>query len=201
MGWRKRGVYVMRCLGRSSAFCYGFHKIKTNGVRASAEEAPIFVVAPHTSFFDSWVFFALGLPGSVSREANLDYPFLGRLVMATQPIIVTRADASNKSRTIDEIKRRAAPGSGWPQTVVFPEGTTTNRSCLITFKLGAFIPGRPIQPVVVKYNNKLDTITWTWQGSNTFKNALYTICQLNNHMEVTVSSLSNFIFIHVYRMG
>ena len=78
-------------------------------------------------------------------------------------------------------------GSGWPQTLVFPEGTTTNRTCLITFKPGAFIPGRPVQPVVVKYNNKTDTLTWTWQGHNTFKNLFYTLCQFNNYMEVTVS--------------
>lgn len=186
-GWRRYGVYVLRFFGRSIAFCFGFHKIKKNGVRASIEEAPIFVAAPHSSFFDAWVFFVLGLPGSVSRDANAKIPLIGKLVMATQPILVSREDAKNKSKTIDEIGKRAAPGSGWPQTLVFPEGTTTNRTCLITFKPGAFIPGRPIQPVVVKYNNKVDTITWTWQGNNTFKNLFYTICQFNNSMEVTVS--------------
>lgn len=184
-GWRKAAKYVLRFCGRAIAFCFGFHKIKKNGRRATIEEAPIFVAAPHSSFFDAWVFFVLGLPSSVSRDENAKNFLLGRLVLATQPILVSRKDKANKTNTIEEIKRRAKPGSGWPQTLIFPEGTTTNRTCLITFKPGAFIPGRPIQPVIVQYRNKLDTITWTWQGPSTLKCLLYTLCQFSNKMEVT----------------
>lgn len=50
------------------------------------------------------------------------------------------------------------------QVMIFPEGTCTNRSCLITFKSGAFYPGVPVQPVCIRYPNKLDTVTWTWEG-------------------------------------
>lgn len=50
------------------------------------------------------------------------------------------------------------------QVLIFPEGTCTNRSCLITFKHGAFYPGVPVQPVCIRYPNKLDTVTWTWEG-------------------------------------
>lgn len=167
-------------------FFFGFHKIKKRGIRATRDEAPIFVAAPHSSFFDAWVFFVLGLPSSVSRDANAKIPLLGRLVLATQPILVSREDRKNKSRTIEEIKKRAFPESGWPQVLIFPEGTTTNRSGLITFKPGAFIPGRPVQPVVVQYTNRLDTVTWTWQQNLTTLQCLFfTLCQFNNKMEVT----------------
>jgi hypothetical protein len=50
------------------------------------------------------------------------------------------------------------------QILIFPEGTCTNRSCLITFKPGAFYPAVPVQPVLLRYPNKLDTVTWTWDG-------------------------------------
>ena len=30
----------------------------------------------------------------------------------------------------------------------------------MTFKPGAFYPGKPIQPVLIRYPNKTDTITW-----------------------------------------
>ncbi|GLH16239.1 Uncharacterized protein GBIM_20573 [Gryllus bimaculatus] len=53
---------------------------------------------------------------------------------------------------------------GAPSVLIFPEGTCTNRSCLITFKPGAFYPGVPVQPVCIRYPNKLDTVTWTWEG-------------------------------------
>lgn len=34
-GWRKTLKGVLRFLGRSLGFCFGFHKIKKNGVRAT----------------------------------------------------------------------------------------------------------------------------------------------------------------------
>ena len=50
---------------------------------------------------------------------------------------MTREDSKNKLAVINEIKNRTNPDSIWPdQVCVFPEGTTTNRSCLITFKPG-----------------------------------------------------------------
>jgi len=51
---------------------------------------------------------------------------------------------------------------------------------------GAFIPGRPVQPVIVEFRNKLDSITWTWQGPSSVKCLIYTLCQFNNKMEITV---------------
>ncbi|XP_058148633.1 lysophosphatidylcholine acyltransferase 1 [Dasypus novemcinctus] len=68
--------------------------------------------------------------------------------------------------------------------MIFPEGTCTNRTCLITFKPGAFIPGVPVQPVVLRYPNKLDTITWTWQGPGALHILWLTLCQLQNHVEI-----------------
>jgi lysophosphatidylcholine acyltransferase / lyso-PAF acetyltransferase len=134
---------------------------------------------------DAFVFFILGLPSGVSRIENARIPFMGPLVRAIQPILVSREDSQNKILVIEEIKKRAAPDSDWPQLLVFPEGTTTNRSCLITFKPGAFIPGLPVQPIVVQYTNKLDTITWTWEGFKAFEVVFYTLCQFSNFMEVT----------------
>lgn len=146
----------------------------------------------------------LGLPSGVSRLENASLPFLGHLARACQPIFVDRNDASNKLSTIEEIKRRSDPHSDWPQCLVFPEGTTTNRTCLITFKPGAFIPGLPVQPVAVRYLNRCDTITWTWQGISAYKAMFYTLCQFDNKMEVTVIRHLNIIcvyFILLYIMG
>jgi hypothetical protein len=30
----------------------------------------------------------------------------------------------------------------------------------MTFKPGAFYPGKPIQPILIRYPNKTDTLTW-----------------------------------------
>ncbi|KAL8194981.1 UNVERIFIED_CONTAM: hypothetical protein K2H54_043495 [Gekko kuhli] len=184
VGW-KRSVSIssLRFLGRALFFAMGFH-VKVRGKPASCTEAAIFTVAPHSSFFDGIACVLAGLPSIVSRTENLNAPILGRILQALQPILVSRLDPDSRSNTINEISRRTTLEEGWPQILVFPEGTCTNRSCLITFKQGAFIPGVPVQPVVIRYPNKRDTVTWTWQG-NTFLEALVlTLCQLYTNVEV-----------------
>jgi 1-acyl-sn-glycerol-3-phosphate acyltransferase len=52
----------------------------------------------------------------------------------------------------------AAAGEG-PQVALFPEGTTTNGSYLLNFKVGAFKPGLPVQPVHFDYSDPL--FSWT----------------------------------------
>jgi hypothetical protein len=67
---------------------------------------------------------------------------------------------------------------------MFPEGTTTNRSCLAKFKPGAFKPGVPVQPVLIRYPNRLDSCTWTWDGESAYKAIYYALAQFTNWMEV-----------------
>lgn len=135
-GWRKRARGILRFLGRSLAFCCGFHSIKKFGKRCSREESTIFVAAPHTSYFDAFLFFILGLPTAISRAENGRIPIMGRVVRAVQPILVRREDVNNKQITVQTIIDRSDPKSDWPQVLIFPEGTTTNGSCLINFKPG-----------------------------------------------------------------
>lgn len=47
--------------------------------------------------------------------------------------------------------QRKASCNRFPRVLLFPEGTTTNGRFLLSFQMGAFIPGKPIQPVVVRY--------------------------------------------------
>ena len=63
--------------------------------------------------------------------------------------------------TLEAIARRAqfaATGEG-PQVALFPEGTTTNGTYLLNFKVGAFKPGLPVQPVHLNYYDPL--FSWT----------------------------------------
>uniref|UniRef100_A0A6Q2Y3T4 EF-hand domain-containing protein n=1 Tax=Esox lucius TaxID=8010 RepID=A0A6Q2Y3T4_ESOLU len=152
-GWRRT---VMAFLGRTYYFFMGF-RVVVKGQQASSAEAPILVVAPHSTFFDGIVCIVAGLPSTVSRTENLDTPIFGRFLRCLQPVLVSRQDPDSRKNTIMEIESRAKSGGRWPQLLVFPEGTCTNRSCLITFKQGAFVPGVPVQPVVMRYPNRLDT--------------------------------------------
>lgn len=43
--------------------------------------------------------------------------------------------------------------SRYPLFIVAPEGTTKHKHCLLTFAKGAFAPGLPVMPVLLKYSS------------------------------------------------
>ncbi|XP_018115905.1 lysophosphatidylcholine acyltransferase 2 isoform X2 [Xenopus laevis] len=182
-GWRRKVTQsLISTLGRLLFFSMGFH-VRVEGKPASPADAPILLVAPHSSFFDAIAVIVSGMPSSVSREENISVPLFGRILRALQPVLVSRADPDSRKNTIDEIKKRATSGD-WPQVLIFPEGTCTNHTCLISFKPGAFHPGVAVQPILLKYPNTLDTVTWTWQGYTVEKLLLLTLCQIWTNVTV-----------------
>ncbi|XP_027725345.1 lysophosphatidylcholine acyltransferase 2 isoform X1 [Vombatus ursinus] len=190
-GWRRALTHpALKFLGRVMFFLMGF-LVRVKGKIASPVEAPIFIVAPHSTFFDGIACVVAGLPSIVSRTENAHVPLIGRVLRAIQPVLVSRVDPDSRKTTINEIRKRATSRGEWPQLLVFPEGTCTNRTCLITFKPGAFIPGVPVQPVLLRYPNKLDTVTWTWQGYTFIQLCILTFCQLFTKVEV------EFMPVHV----
>ncbi|XP_069724458.1 lysophosphatidylcholine acyltransferase 2-like isoform X1 [Phaenicophaeus curvirostris] len=183
-GWRRRMIQAtLSCLTRTLFSVMGF-QVKVKGKVASLQEAPIFVAAPHSSFFDAIISALTGMPSMVSRAENLSTPVIGTILSSLQPVSVSRQDPDSRKNTVTEITKRALSKGQWPQLLIFPEGTCTNRSCLITFKQGAFVPQVPVQPVLLRYPNKLDTVTWTWQGYSLKELCIMTMCQFFTRVEV-----------------
>ncbi|XP_038050368.1 lysophosphatidylcholine acyltransferase 2-like isoform X2 [Patiria miniata] len=170
---------------RAMFFAMGFHRVDIRGMQASPREAPIAVAACHTTIFDGLLFYMMGYPTVIAKTGMKDYPLIGPLVDCLQPVYVSRTDPDSRLKTIKEINRRCEPDSEWPQIVIFPEGTCTNGSCLITFKGGAFYPGVPVQPVAIQYKNALDTFTWTWDGPGALKLMWLSLCNFSNKLQVT----------------
>ncbi|XP_017565812.1 lysophosphatidylcholine acyltransferase 1 [Pygocentrus nattereri] len=181
--WRRVVDIILRTIMRVMWFAGGFHWISVKGRQALPTEAPILTLGPHSSYFDA-IPVTMTMATIVMKAESKDIPLWGTLIKYIRPVFVSRSDQDSRRKTVEEIKRRAQSGGEWPQIMIFPEGTCTNRSCLITFKPGAFIPAVPIQPVVIRYPNKLDTITWTWQGPGAFKILWLTLCQLHNKFEI-----------------
>mgnify|MGYP001856590988 CR=1 FL=1 len=67
---------TLSCLTRTLFFVMGF-RVKVKGKVASLQEAPVFVAAPHSSFFDAIVSALTGMPSIVSRAENLSTPVFG----------------------------------------------------------------------------------------------------------------------------
>ncbi|KAI4963806.1 hypothetical protein ZWY2020_010482 [Hordeum vulgare] len=130
--WRRRLMWVTRLSARCILFSFGYHWITRKGRPAPRELAPI-VVSNHVSYIDPIYFFYELFPTIVSSV-----------------IYVDRFSPASRKSAVNEIKRKAA-GNSFPRVLLFPEGTTTNGRFLISFQHGAFIPGYPVQPVVVRY--------------------------------------------------
>ena len=112
--------------------------------------ARVLVAGPHYSLLDAWVMTMLHLPCSVAKAAVAKLPIFGKAAVAMDTIFVDRKDPDSKHKCVAAIKERAT-NPAWPPILLFPEGTCTNGEVLISFKPGAFLPGAPVQPVVLRY--------------------------------------------------
>ncbi|KAG9156929.1 hypothetical protein Leryth_015516 [Lithospermum erythrorhizon] len=78
--------------------------------------------------------------------------------------------------------QRKASSKRFPRVLLFPEGTTTNGRCLLSFQLGAFIPLYPVQPVVVRYPHVHFDQSWGLIGLAKLMFRMF--LQFHNFMEV-----------------
>lgn len=166
-GWRRWLLHpVILWLSRASFFFLGFFRVRVKGRRADLKEAPVLLVAPHSSFLDMVVLVPAELATVVSRSENTSIPAIGALLEFNQAVLVSRKDPESRKKAVEEVTKRLTSNGYWPQMLMFPEGTTTNGSALIKFKPGAFLAGVPVQPVLLRYPNKLDTVRWTYKGTS-----------------------------------
>lgn len=177
-GWRYWLLnWIVMRLSRGVYFCLGFLWVKVKGRRADLREAPVLVVAPHSGFLDMLVLFGTNLAAVVSRSENRNLPVIGALLEFNQAVLVSRKDPESRKKAIAQVTERLTSDGYWPQMLMFPEGTTTNGSALIKFKPGAFLAGVPVQPVLLHYPNKLDTVRWTYKGTTWVESLWHTTSQ------------------------
>ncbi|XP_061565888.1 lysophospholipid acyltransferase LPCAT4 [Cololabis saira] len=184
-GWRHWLLHRPVCLlSRASFFSLGFLWVRVKGRRADLKEAPVLVVAPHSSFLDMLVFCQTELSTVVSRSENASLPVIGALLEFNQAVLVSRKDPESRKKAVAQVMERLTSDGYWPQMLMFPEGTTTNGRSLIKFKPGAFLAGVPVQPVLLHYPNKLDTVRWTYKGTTWMAAMWHTASQLYSNMTV-----------------
>ncbi len=156
-------------------------------MQAPPSSAPVLVVAPHATLADSLAIAATGAT-AVAKEELSAVPLVGRIGRFLQVLFVKREKEESRRKVVDQIRRHAfsVVASKWPRPLLlYPEGTCTNGRALIHFKAGAFQSGLPVQPVAVRFPNRPDTLTWTWdQGYGAMACLWLTLCQLHTRAEV-----------------
>ncbi|KAL9245314.1 hypothetical protein vseg_018979 [Gypsophila vaccaria] len=178
--WRSRVMWITRLSARCILFSFGYHWIKRKGRPASRETAPI-IVSNHVSYTDPIFFFYELFPSIVSSDSHDSIPFVGTIIRAMQVIYVNRFSPESRKNAIHEIKRKAECNR-FPRVLLFPEGTTTNGRFLLSFQMGAFVPGYPIQPVVVRY--PYVHFDQSWGNISLGKLMFRMFTQFHNFMEV-----------------
>lgn len=125
---------------------------------AQKDEAPHLIVSNHVGFLEPVLLSVRHMASAVSRAEAFDVPaVLFNVQRAMVNIFVDRKSAASRAAVEAEIELRASAegrAQGWPPLLVFPEGATSNGRAVLQFKLGAFTPGVPVQPVVVRYPHR-----------------------------------------------
>lgn len=168
-GWRRHLLNIYSYLGLAILWVAGF-SVTMKGRQATRAEAPILVGAPHSSFLEALVIIMCRC-SPVSRSENRDAIVISECQKFIRTIFVDRSSqASRKEASQAIIDRSRHEDDGQLQVFIFPEGTNTNRKALIQFKNGAFNPGTPVQPVLVRYPGyeDLDLITWTFRQDHSY---------------------------------
>lgn len=96
-------------------------------------------------------------------------------------------DGGKKKKKEKGKKRRKASRTDkgvWPPLFLFAEGGNSSAQGFISFKLGAFNPGVPIQPVAVTLPYKHHDVSPA-PGTKKFSLLVRTLCQFHNKMNVT----------------
>jgi len=141
------------------AFWFLGFRVNIIGQQASRQEAPVLIVAPHSSFLDVFTI-ALCYASPVARIENSKTWFLWAPQAIGHTIFVDRSSPESRERALADIVDRARSEEAWPQLLIFSEGTTTNGTHLARFRAGGFRPGVPVQPVTIKYRRS-DLCVWT----------------------------------------
>ena len=91
----------------------------------------------------------------ITRFSNGNIPIMGDVFKLSQSIFVKRNDQESRKMALKKIKERSnliEKFETMPSLNIFPEGSTTNNSGLLTFKKGAFIDKKPLKIVCFKFN-------------------------------------------------
>lgn len=185
-GWRRKVMRAYAWFGNIVFFVSGF-RVTVKGQQASRAEAPILVGAPHSSFLEA-VVMIMCESSPVSRLESKNAILISTIQQFYQSLYVDRRTAASRKEAKDLIVARAlSKDDNLPQLFLCPEGTNTNRRALIQFKLGAFNPGVPVQPVAIRYpgHDRIDAITWTFNQKHSYMFSLwYLLSSPVNRVEI-----------------
>jgi len=122
------------------------------------KEKPNILVSNHLSYLDIGVLACVceSIPGFVTKKQLLNVPLIGTVSRIWGCIYTDQLQHTGVSQIISQ----RANHSNINPLIVFPEGTTSNGKYLIFFHSGAFVAGKPVKPVIIRYPYLYFNPTW-----------------------------------------
>lgn len=206
--WRRRLVLFASCFARVVLWALGYRLTwrGLDNIRRGADVRAM-IVFNHAAFADSAIMMYMFAPSGVAKATLTQIPLLGTCISAYQNIYVPRqtddrgmSDSKKAAfrlanklnglpgdlpiKSVTEMIAKRAKDARFPPVCISPEGTCGNGRCLLQFRTGAFIPGLPVLPVILKYNWRHFNTAWT--NIDERWHTVRMLCQFVNHVEVEV---------------
>lgn len=139
-------------LWAQSVFWMSGIKLEVVGEENLEEGKPAIYMANHASMIDIPILVAV-LPGHVRflfKHTLMYVPFLGQAMMLLGMIPINRSD---RSKSVDSLRKAGARIRSGIDVIIFPEGTRTQTGEMLPFKKGGFLlaiqEGFDIVPVTI----------------------------------------------------
>lgn len=144
------------------------------------------LVSNHASLFDGYYFTSRFLPVIVAKQELKGAPLLGAILKHMGTIFVDRKATNEvmdeQKSKISEYQRQSQEGS--PPLLIFPEGTTTNNTSLMSFKKGGFAAMTPVRPVVLQYDVRPNRISTCYCSLSGWQILILACAQLRHPVKV-----------------
>src|SRR6476646_5962884 len=138
----------------------------------------VIVVANHVSWLDIFSLHAVGPVRFIAKAEIARWPVLGRLVRGVGTLFIERARRRDTHRVNREVANALAEGD---IVAVFPEGTVTDGTTLLSFKGSLLQPiidaAGQVQPVAIRYRTHAgEASTATAYYDTHFLGSLWRLC-------------------------
>ena len=92
---------------------------------------------------------------------------------------------SSSSGVTAAIQARVNGNPAWPNLILAPEGTCGDGKCLLRFRTGAFVPGAPVLPILLRYENRYFNPAWGIVADERI-HFVRALCQFRKRIDVLV---------------
>ena len=95
------------------------------------------------------------------------------------------SSSSSSGGVTAAIQARVEGDPDWPNLILAPEGTCGDGRCLLRFRTGAFVPGAPVLPVLLKYEGRRFNPAWGIVADERI-HFVRALCQFRKRVDVLV---------------